>query len=218
MIDETLLASAETFVRRRLEARACGHDFWHIHRVRAAALRIAPTVGAAPALTALAALLHDVADPKLESHPGEGKAALSAWLDGAGLATDERRCLEDILASVSFTQELDAARGAAKSPELMAVQDADRLDALGAVGIARVFAYGGSRGQAMHDPDLPPRDGLDGKSYRAGRSTSLNHFHEKLLRLKGLLNTEAGRSMAEERHRYMEEFLVRFAKEWDGEA
>ena len=100
----------------------------------------------------------------------------------------------------------------------MAVQDADRLDALGAVGIARVFAYGGSAGQAMHDPDLPPREGLDAKTYRQGRSTSINHFHEKLLKLKGLLNTDAGRALAEERHRYMEGFLKRFAEEWEGRA
>jgi uncharacterized protein len=217
-IDPALIASAEAFVRRRLEDRACGHDWWHIHRVRALAHRIALTVGADPGLTALAALLHDVADPKLETHPGEGKEALAAWLDGTGLAAATRARLEDILSRVSFSRELDAARGEGKPPELMAVQDADRLDALGAVGIARAFAYGGSRGQAIHDPGLPPREGLDGKAYRSGRSTGINHFHEKLLRLKGLMNTEAGRALAEGRHRHMEDFLERFAKEWDGEA
>lgn len=221
MIDRNLLDRAEAFVRGRLEARACGHDWWHIHRVRAAALRIAAALGADPALTELGALLHDVADPKLDGFPGEGRALLSAWLDASGLPASERARLEDLLARVSFSKELDSGKGgvsAPKSPELMAVQDADRLDAIGAVGIARVFAYGGSVGQAMHDPGLPPREGLDSKSYREGRSTSINHFHEKLLKLKGLLNTEAGRAMAEERHRFMEEFLRRFGEEWDGRA
>lgn len=206
-------------MRARLEARACGHDWWHIHRVRAAALRIGATVGADPALTELAALLHDVADPKLDAAPGEGLRDLAAWLDASGLPAEDRARLEDVLARVSFSHELDAGKDgipATKPPELMAVQDADRLDALGAVGIARVFAYGGSKGQAMHDPGLPPRAGLDAKTYRKGRSTSINHFHEKLLKLKGMLNTEAGRAMAGERHRFMEEFLRRFAEEWDG--
>jgi uncharacterized protein len=211
-----LLARAEAFVRGRLEARACGHDWWHIHRVRAAALRIGAAIGADLALVELAALLHDVADPKLDAFPGEGRGLLAKFLDGCGLPGAEREQLEDVLARVSFARELEGPDARAKSPELMAVQDADRLDALGAVGIARVFAYGGSRGQAMHDPDLPPREGLDVKAYREGRSTSINHFHEKLLKLKERMNTGAGRELAEERHRFMQEFLERFSDEWDG--
>jgi uncharacterized protein len=213
-----LIARAEVFVRRRLEARSCGHDWWHIHRVRAAALRIGAAIGDDPALVELAALLHDVADPKLDAFPGEGRGLLEEFLGGCGLPQAERERLEDVLARVSFARELEGPdlNRRPKSPELMAVQDADRLDALGAVGIARVFAYGGSRGQAMHDPGLPPREGLDAKSYREGRSTSINHFHEKLLKLKERMNTEAGRALAEERHRFMAEFLERFADEWDG--
>lgn len=219
MIDRALLDRTETFVRGRLESRACGHDWWHIHRVRATALRIGAALGADPALVEMAALLHDVADPKLDAAPGEGRRALGEYLDGCRLDPAERDAVEDILSRVSFTRELDApgpGPKAAKTPELMAVQDADRLDALGAVGIARVFAYGGSKGQAMHDPDLPPRAGLDAGTYREGRSTSINHFHEKLLKLKGLMNTEAGRALAEERHAYMAKFLDRFAEEWEG--
>lgn len=215
--DRALLDKAEAFVRGRLAARACGHDWWHIHRVRAAALRIGAALGADLALIELGALLHDAADPKLDSEPGEGRRALAAWLDGSGLPAAERARLEDLLARVSFTRELEGA-GDAKSLELMAVQDADRLDAIGAVGIARVFAYGGSKGQAMHEPGLPPREDLDAKSYREGPSTSINHFHEKLLKLKGLMNTEPGRALAEERHRFLEAFLARFSAEWDGRA
>lgn len=220
MIDRDLLLRAEAFVRIRLEDRACGHDWWHIHRVRALALRLAPSVEADPYLVELAALLHDVADPKLDAHPGEGLALLGRWLDAAGLSVPERARLEDILARISYASGLGVAAASPqpKSPELMAVQDADRLDALGAVGIARVFAYGGSKGQPLHDPALPPRPDPDAKAYRGGRSTSLNHFHEKLLRLKDLMNTPAGRALAEERHAYMQDFVARFGAEWDGRA
>jgi uncharacterized protein len=210
-----LLSRAEAFVRTRLEANACGHDFHHIDRVRALALRIAPSAGADPFLTELAALLHDVADPKLNDTPDAGRRELAAFLDACGLAPMFRARLEDVLERVSFGRELDG-HAAPKSPELQAVQDADRLDALGAIGIARTFAYGGNRGQAMHDPELPAREGLDQAAYRGGRSTSVNHFHEKLFRLKDRMNTRAGRDIAEERHRYMAGFLDRFMAEWEG--
>jgi uncharacterized protein len=127
-----------------------------------------------------------------------------------------RARLEDVLERVSFGKELDGS-SAPKSPELQAVQDADRLDAIGALGIARTFAYGGSRGQPMHDPELPPRQGLDQAAYRGGKSTSVNHFYEKLFLLKDRLNTRAGKAIAEERHRFMREYLDRFLAEWDGE-
>lgn len=211
-----LVSRAEAFVRARLEANACGHDFHHIERVRRLALRIAPEAGADPFLTEMAALLHDVADPKLNDTPEQGRRELTVFLDGCALPAAQRARLEDALERVSFGRGLDG-DAAPKSPELQAVQDADRLDALGALGIARTFAYGGSRGQAMHDPDLPPRVNLDQAAYRGGRSTSVNHFHEKLFKLKETMNTRAGRALAEERHRYMAGFLERFMAEWRGE-
>jgi uncharacterized protein len=179
------------------------------------ALRLAPSLGADPFVTAMAAWLHDVADPKLNADPQEGRRALAAFLDGAGLSAERRARIEDVVERVSFGKELEG-DARPKSPELMAVQDADRLDAIGALGIARAFAYGGSKGQPMHDPDLPPRRDLDHGSYRKGKSTSVNHFHEKLLTLKDRLNTAAARSLAEERHRFMEAFLARFLAEWEG--
>jgi uncharacterized protein len=212
---KALLDRAETFVRARLEANACGHDFHHIARVRALALRIAPEAGADPFLTELGALLHDIADPKLNDTPEAGRRVLAEFLDGCGLTAEFRARLEDVLERVSFGKSLDGG-DAPKSPELQAVQDADRLDALGAIGIARTFAYGGSKGHPMHDPDLPPRQGLDQKAYRGGKSTSANHFHEKLFKLKDMMNTATGRAIAEERHAYMAGFLDRFMAEWDG--
>jgi uncharacterized protein len=163
----------------------------------------------------MAAWLHDVADPKLNADPQAGRLALAGFLEGAGLSAELRGRIEEVVERVSFGKEL-AGDARPKSPELMAVQDADRLDAIGALGIARAFAYGGSKGQPMHDPDLPPRRDLDHGSYRQGKSTSVNHFHEKLLTLKGRLNTEAARAIAAERHRFMETFLERFLAEWEG--
>lgn len=213
---QALLARAESFVRARLEANACGHDFHHIRRVRVLALRIAPEAGADPFLAELGALLHDIADPKLNDSPEAGKRVLAEFLDGCGLTPGMRSRLEDVLERVSFGQGLDG-NAAPKSPELQAVQDADRLDAIGAIGIARAFAYGGSKGHPMHDPDLAPRQGMDQKAYRGGKSTSVNHFHEKLFKLKDLMNTASGRAIAEERHRFMAQYLDRFMAEWEGE-
>lgn len=213
--DAALLARAEAFVRERCAGDSGGHDFDHIRRVRALALRIARTEGADPLITELAALLHDVADPKLNATPEAGVAALSGFLSGCGLDPARSARVEAVIERVSFGRELDGAAGP-KSPELMAVQDADRIDALGAIGIARAFAYGGSKGQPMHDPDLPPRREIDQKAYRSGKSTSVNHFHEKLFTLKDRLNTATGRALAEERHRFMEAFLERFMAEWEG--
>jgi uncharacterized protein len=211
-----LVSRAEAFVRERCAADSGGHDFHHILRVRALSLRIARAHGADPFITEFAALLHDVADPKLNDSPEAGLKALAGFLSGCGLDPVRRAKVEAVIERVSFGRELDGA-AEPKSPELMAVQDADRIDALGAIGIARTFAYGGSKGQPMHDPDLPPRKGLDQKAYRAGKSSSVNHFHEKLFTLKDRLNTDAGRALALERHRFMEEFLERFMAEWKGD-
>jgi uncharacterized protein len=164
----------------------------------------------------LAALLHDVADPKLNVTPEQGVQILSGFLDTCAFSPERRAALEDILARVSFSGELDSTNSSSKSPELMAVQDADRLDALGAVGIARTFAYGGSRGNAMHEPETVPRKLLNQTAYRTGRSTSINHFHEKLLKLKAKMNTATGRALAEDRHEFMVTFLAKFQREWDG--
>ncbi|MBW8887051.1 MAG: HD domain-containing protein [Fibrobacteres bacterium] len=209
------LSRAEAFVRARCAHDSGGHDFHHLRRVRALALRLAEPLGADPFVTEMAAWLHDVADPKLNPDPLAGRRELAGFLEGLSLSAERRARVEDVVERVSFGKELDG-DARPKSPELMAVQDADRLDAIGALGIARAFAYGGSKGQPMHDPDLPPRRDLDHGSYRAGKSTSVNHFHEKLLTLKGRLNSEAARAIAEGRHRFMEAFLERFLAEWEG--
>ncbi len=204
------------YVRELLGRDASGHDWWHIHRVRRLALRIGQGEGADLFVVELAALLHDVADWKF--HDGDetvGPRRARQWLSGLDIeqATIDHVC--DIIAHVSF-------KGAGvptpmSSAEGRVVQDADRLDALGAIGIARTFAYGAHAGHAMHDPDVPPEDHDSFAAYKRSTGTTVNHFHEKLLLLKERMNTRCGRALAEERHAFMEQFLDRFHAEWNGE-
>jgi uncharacterized protein len=212
---EEILRQTADHVRSLLDGDSSGHDWWHIERVRAAALQIGRDEGADLFIVELAALLHDVADWKF--HGGDdtaGPQAARAWL--AGLAVDDETIehVAEIVATLSF-------KGAGvptpmRTVEGQVVQDADRLDALGAVGIARTFAYGGHAGQAMHDPELAPNAHQSFAQYKSQRTTSINHFHEKLLLLKDRMNTATGRRLAEGRHAYMLQFLEQFDNEWHG--
>ncbi|HYJ80780.1 MAG TPA: HD domain-containing protein [Longimicrobiaceae bacterium] len=210
-----VLGRTESFVRERLAGEGTGHDWWHVHRVRRAALRLAGEEGADPYLVELGALLHDVADHKF--HGGDetaGPRVSREWLESLGVDEEvvDRVCA--IVAGVSFKgagvpTPMDTAEG-------RVVQDADRLDALGAVGIARAFAYGGSRGRPLYDPAEAPTAHDSFAAYRSSAASTLNHFHEKLFLLQGRMQTAAGRRLAGERHRYMEAFVARFLREWEG--
>src|SRR5688572_25185874 len=210
-----ILRRTEAFAREALEGDGSGHDWWHVDRVRRMALRLAVREGADPYVTELAALLHDVADHKL--HGGDdsvGPRVAGDWLERLGADADTVQRVRTIIAELSF-------KGAGvptpmSSVEGAVVQDADRLDAIGAIGIARTFAYGGSRGRPMHDPEAAPElhDRFD--RYKASAGPTINHFHEKLLLLRDRMNTSAARRIADERHRFMQEFLDRFHREWDG--
>ena len=213
---EEILRRTEAFVRERMHGEGSGHDWWHVDRVRRMALRLAREEGADPYVTELAALLHDVADHKF--HDGDetaGPRAARAWLTQAGADAETVAHVCDIIAALSY-------KGAGvptpmATSEGAVVQDADRLDAIGAIGIARTFAYGGSRGRPMHDPegDAPEmHDSFD--RYKASAGPTINHFHEKLLLLRDRMNTPAARRIAEDRHRFMQEFLDRFDREWNG--
>jgi uncharacterized protein len=211
---EEVLARTEAFVRGRLEGDGSGHDWWHVDRVRRTALRLARDEGADPYVVELAALLHDVADHKF--HGGDetaGPRAAREWLGGLGVDAAVTEHVAGIIAALSY-------KGAGvptpmATPEGAVVQDADRLDAMGAIGIARAFAYGGSRGRAMYEPDAPPEMHDSFEAYKTSQGHTLNHFHEKLLLLRDRMNTRAARAVAEERHRYMEEFVARFLAEWE---
>lgn len=194
-----IIEEAREYARRIFAGDSGGHDFDHTLRVYRMAVRIAGAEGADPAPVGLAALLHDVDDRKLSPATHETLGNAREFLHSHGVSAETSEAILRIISQVSFS--------GGKVPDTLegkCVQDADRLDAMGAIGIARTFAYGGSRGRRLHDPA-----GED-------KSTSVQHFYDKLLRLEGLMNTETGRKLARERHEYMEEFLARFYAELDG--
>jgi uncharacterized protein len=207
------LSAAERHARLALEGRGCGHDFFHADRVRQGALRLQSVEGGDARVIELAGLLHDVADPKLVADPEQAQRDLEGFLRGLELDRDAVDHVLRILAGLSFGKELSGVR-ADKSIEFQVVQDADRLDALGAMGIARCFAYGGSVNQPLYDPEIPERQTMTSQEYRSGKSSSLNHFAEKLLLLKDRMNTATAKVWAEERHAYLEKFRAQFLREW----
>jgi uncharacterized protein len=216
MNERDILQQTREHVRGLLAGEGTGHDWHHALRVCRSALAIGREEGADLFLIELAALLHDVADWKFAGGDHEaGPRAARAWLSKLDVpqATIDHVC--EIIASLSF-------KGAGvatpmRSLEGQCVQDADRLDALGAIGIARTFAYGGHKGQPLHDPDSRPELHATFDAYKRGGGSSVNHFYEKLLLLKDRMNTAAGKRLAAERHAYMERFLEQFLAEWAGE-
>ena len=193
-----------------------GHDWWHTRRVRNTALKLARTEHADPFVTELGALLHDIADAKFHGGDGEvGPRKASRFLQSLAVEDAVVAHVEQIVRHVSFS----GGNGPRTfySPELAVVQDADRLDALGAIGIARAFNYGGHKGRALYDPDIPPNLNMTPEAYRASTAPTLNHFHEKLQLLKDRMNTASGKRLAQRRHDFMLAFLEAFTREWSGE-
>lgn len=211
---EEIIDSTAAHVRKALGGDSSGHDWWHVWRVWQTARRLAAAEGADREVVELAALLHDIADWKF--HGGDvdlGPRRAAEWLESLGAPDELVRRVADAVASVTF-------KGAGvatptSTPEAACVQDADRLDAVGAVGIARAFAFGGARGRLMYDPDHPPELHADFAAYRRNSGPTINHFHEKLLLLKDRMQTAAGRAEAERRHAYMLDFLQQFHAEWN---
>lgn len=208
---DEILKQAKLFVKKELEHDSSGHDWWHIVRVTRIAKMLAMTEGAVEYICELAALLHDIADEKLNESKEAGMDKVLNWLKQAGVAEDVQKHVVDIVATMSFGNNTGEPPAALEG---RIVQDADRLDALGAIGIARTFAYSGWKGQAIYDPGLKPRDSFTREEYRNGRSTAINHFYEKLLKLKSMMNTDAARVLAEDRHERMQQFLWSFDSEW----
>lgn len=215
-LQKEILKQTEQFVFQLLKKDASGHDWWHIHRVRNLALQMAAEEpGEVDAfICEMAALLHDVPDEKLNETPEAGEKKLTDWLNQLSLTQAEKESLLFIVLNLSYkggTNKIEMT-----SIEGKLVQDADRLDAIGAIGIARTMAYSGSRGRLIHDPSKMPREGVSYEEYRSGEDTAIMHFYEKLLKLKDRMNTQTGRSFAENRHQFMEQFLQEFYLEWDG--
>lgn len=202
-------------VKEKLGEDTTGHDYFHIMRVRTLAARLAALEGADVFVVELAALLHDIADWKF--HGGdlnEGPRVASEWLQSIGEKPQTIERVAAIIKEVSYKGA--GVRTTPASLEGKVVQDADRLDALGAIGIARTFAYGGRFERQMYDPDRPPVMHQSFEEYKNAKGTTLNHFYEKILLLKDRLNTESARALAEERHKYVADFVERFLLEWEG--
>jgi uncharacterized protein len=208
-----ILQAAEAWARDKLAHDSSGHDWWHIDRVVRTARTIAREEGADAFVCELAALLHDMADEKLNVDPQAAQRELEDWLGTCGVSEAVQAHVLEIIGTMSFK---GGSRPPMRTLEGKVVQDADRLDALGAVGIARTFAYSGAKSRVVHDPRIPPRGSMTEAEYRSGNDTAINHFYEKLLKLKDLMNTSYGRRMAEERHRFMETYLEQFYAEWEG--
>ncbi|SEV94849.1 uncharacterized protein SAMN05428988_0707 [Chitinophaga sp. YR573] len=210
-----ILSQTEAFVKKELAGAEGGHDWWHIYRVWQLAKHIAAEEDVNMLVVELGALLHDIADAKF--HGGDesvGPAKARQFMESIQVPADVIQHVTDIIEHISFKGGQQA--GKFYSPELGVVQDADRLDALGAIGIARTFNYGGFKNRAIYDPGIAPDLQMTKEQYKNSTAPTINHFYEKLLLLKDRMNTATGRKLAEERHLFMEQFLERFYKEWEG--
>lgn len=204
------------FVKKQLEGAESGHDWFHIQRVLNNALLIAKTEDVNLFIVQLGALLHDIADSKF--HNGDetlGPKIAHQFLTSIGVDTADIEHVIQIIKNISFAGGNTPQNF--KSPELDVVQDADRLDAMGAIGIARAFHYGGYKNRLLYDPSVKPNPNMSKEEYKAASAPTLNHFYEKLLLLKAKMNTRTGRQIAINRHDFMEQFLDQFYAEWNGE-
>jgi len=211
--NEHLLKATENFVKSVLEGDSSGHDWWHIHRVRNLALMIAKSEGADLFVVELAALLHDIDDWKL-IEAGIEEQKTKTWLRICNVEEDVTERICKIIEGVSFKGA--GVNTSTNDIECKVLQDADRLDAIGAIGIARTFAYGGSRGRGIYDPEIQPEMHVDFENYKKSNAPTINHFYEKLLLLKDQMQTKMGRTLAEQRHDFMILFLDQFYEEWNG--
>jgi uncharacterized protein len=214
-MNEQIIDQTALYVRNELGEDATGHDWYHVDRVRRTALHICKQeqVGD-PFIIEMAALLHDIPDEKLNDTAEAGRNKLDLFFHSIALANDEKNAIVQIIDSISYK---GGRKSELKTIEAKIVQDADRLDAIGAIGIARTFAYGGKKGQPIYNPNVNVREEMSLEEYRKGKSSSIHHFYEKLLKLKDLLNTETAKEMAEKRHQMMVLFLEQFYLEWDGQ-
>jgi uncharacterized protein len=204
----------EEFVRQNLEGYDSGHDWWHIERVRKLALFINEMEQLAdPFKVEITALLHDTADSKFSGENSEaGYASISDFMKNAGMSEIRDEVL-NVLKNISFSNKNKT--GDFKDPLLLVVQDADRLDAIGAIGIARAFNYGGFRNNRIYNPDVINTEASLNGYIHAGTSSTISHFYDKLLLLKYRMNTLTAKRLAEDRHDFLEVFLKQFYKEWD---
>lgn len=216
MTDTDIIFGTVAYVKEKLKDAEGGHDWWHINRVWQNALTIGKVERGDHLIIQLAALLHDIADPKF--HNGDesiGPQKAEAFMRRMPLHSDVIDHVVSIIRHMSFKNSFEPS--SFDSLELRIVQDADRLDAIGAIGIARAFNYGGFKNMPLYDPDIKPLSLMTKEKYKNSKSPTINHFYEKLLLLKDKMNTSTGKRMAEERHQYMLQFLDQFYREWSPE-
>jgi len=211
---KNLIEKTVEFVKEKLKGAEAGHDWFHIERVWKLAKKIAETEECNHEVVELAALLHDIADPKF--HAGDETLALKVsreFLESNNASEEVTEKVLFIIKNISFKNRKEVPENL--PIELKIVQDADRIDAIGAIGIARTFNFGGFKNNLMYDPEIKPKLNMSKEEYKKSDGTTINHFYEKLLLLKDLMNTQKGKEIAGERHDYMLQFLDQFYKEWN---
>ncbi|MEM6687618.1 MAG: HD domain-containing protein [Bacteroidota bacterium] len=212
---QEIIAKTIDFVKQKLQHAEGGHDWFHIERVYKNSLLIAKEETVDEFVVSLGALLHDIADAKF--HDGDetiGPKVARTFLESLAVAEVDIVHVENIISNISFKGGNFAQQFT--SAELNVIQDADRLDAIGAIGIARCFNYGGFKNRTLFDPSIAPNLHMTKEEYKKSTAPTINHFYEKLLLLKDKMNTQTGKKIAEQRHAFMEQFLKQFFAEWDG--
>ena len=217
MNKNNIIASTKLFVKNELKYAEGGHDWFHILRVYNNARLIAKNENVALLVVKLAALLHDIADPKFNNGDESiGPRKASEFLLSINVDSVIIEHVTQIIENMSFKNSFDL-NTSFTSKEMEVVQDADRLDAIGAIGIARCFNYGGFKNRALYNPDISPNLNMTKDEYKASEAPTINHFYEKLLLLKDQMNTKTGKRIALNRHKFMEDYLKQFYAEWEGE-
>lgn len=214
MTNEEQLQATAAYVKNRLADEPSGHDWWHIVRVQQMAKKLALAEGGDIFLCQMAALVHDLADEKIAGSEAAGLEEVRSLLAKLELSAAQLAAIEEIITGISYK---GGGRHKPLSIEGQIVQDADRLDAIGAIGIARTMAFSGHTNRIIHDPEVRVRQEMTLEEYRSSKGTAITHFYEKLLQLKELMNTQTARSLAQGRHRFLEQYLEQFYTEWDGE-
>lgn len=215
MNKKQIIANTEDFVKSKLLGEGSGHDWWHIKRVWDLAKNIAKNENVDVFVVELGALLHDIADWKFTNGDETvGPRVAQEWLVRQGVDDDIVKIVKEAIEDVSFKGAGVTKNNRSREGEV--IQDADRLDAIGAIGIARCFAYGGHKNREMYNPQINPVMHQTSEEYKKNASPSVNHFYEKLFLLKNLMNTETAKEIAKGRHKFMEEYLKEFFDEWKG--
>jgi uncharacterized protein len=214
MSNTALLSKTQEYVKKKMTGESTGHDWFHIERVVRMALKIAQSEKKANIfLVEMAALLHDIGDWKLNDSKKLEEEILTETMTALTFPKELQIKILDIVTNMSFSKNVSEKRELSLEGQI--VQDADRLDALGAIGIARAFAYGGKQNREIYNPDIKPRTFQNTEAYRNSKSHTINHFYEKLFLLKDLMNTKYAKKTAEKREEYMQAFLDEFLSEWN---